>query len=79
VQEVEVIPLLLGLYMGVGGDLYWIERPDASGVPVGVNPTTEREKQDINVGDWEEGNKTSLHMVANIDLYHKRVMGVHKG
>jgi hypothetical protein len=31
------------------------------------------------VGEWEEGNTMSLHMVLDIDVHHKWVMGGRKG
>jgi hypothetical protein len=68
-----------GYIWGLGVDPYWIERPDASGVPVGVTPMDEREQQDMTVGEWEEGNKTFLHMIMDIDFHHKWVMGGRKG
>jgi hypothetical protein len=52
-------------------DPYLVERPDASWVPVGVHPMVEGEQQDMIVGEWEEGNKMSLHMVVDIDVHHK--------
>jgi hypothetical protein len=58
-------------------DLYLIWRPDASGVPVGVPPTTKGEKHDMTVGEWRGGggggwgNKKSLHMVVDIEVHHK--------
>jgi hypothetical protein len=52
-------------------DPYLIERPDASGVQVGFPPMTKGEQQDMIGGEWEKGNKTSLHMVEDTDLHHK--------
>jgi hypothetical protein len=52
-------------------DLYLIERPDVSGVPVGVPPMDEGEQQDMNVGEWGEGNNMNLHMVADTEVHHK--------
>jgi hypothetical protein len=60
-----------GYMWWLGVDPYWIEIPDASRVPVGVPPMAEREKQEMTVSVWEEINKTSLHMVVDIDLHHK--------
>jgi hypothetical protein len=39
----------------------------------------EREQRDMNVGEWEEGNNTFLHMVVDTYLHHKWVMGGRKG
>jgi hypothetical protein len=69
----------LGYMWGLRVNSYLVKRPDASWVPVGVPPTDERELQDIIVGEWGEGNKTSLHIVGDINFYHKRVTGGHKG
>jgi hypothetical protein len=52
-------------------DPYLSERPDAFGVLVGVPPKTNGEQHDMIVGKWGEGNKTSLHMVVDIDFHHK--------
>jgi hypothetical protein len=30
-------------------------------------------------GEWEEGNKMSLHMVSDIDVHHKWVKGGRNG
>jgi hypothetical protein len=68
-----------GYIWGFGVDPYLIERLDVSWVPVGVPPTMEGEQWDMTIGEWEEGNKMSLHMVEGIDLHHKWVMGGHKG
>jgi hypothetical protein len=50
--------------------MYLIEESGASRVLVGVPPTTEGEQNDMNVGDWEEGNKASLHMVEDTEFHH---------
>ena len=68
-----------GYIWGLGVDPYLIERSDASRVPVGVPLMAERKQQDMTIGEWEEGNKMSLHMVADIDLHHKWVMSGCKG
>jgi hypothetical protein len=33
----------------------------------------------MTIGEWEEGNKTSLHMVVDVDLHYKWVTGGRKG
>ena len=58
---------------------YLIEIPETLGVSVGVPPTSEGEQEDMIVGEWEEGNKTSLHMVEDIYLHHKWVTGGRRG
>jgi hypothetical protein len=60
-------------------DPYLVERLDASWVPVRDHPLVEDEKHDMNVGEWEEGNMTSLHMFVDIDVHHKWVRGGRKG
>jgi hypothetical protein len=50
---------------------YLVERPDASWVPVRIHPSLEGEQQDMTIGEGEEGNKTSLHIVADIEVHHK--------
>ena len=60
-------------------DPYLVQRPNSSWVLMGVHPLVEGEQQDMTVGEWEEGNKTSLLMVVDIDVPHKRVMGGQKG
>jgi hypothetical protein len=58
---------------------YFVERPDTSWVLVRVHPLVEGEQCDMTVGEREEGNKMSLHMVMDIDVHHKWVMGGRKG
>jgi hypothetical protein len=58
---------------------YLVERSDASWVSVRVHPLVEGEQHDMIVGEQEEGSKTSLHMVVDIDVHHKQVTGGHKG
>jgi hypothetical protein len=58
---------------------YLVERSDASWVSVRVHPLVDGEQQDMIVYEWEEGNKTFLHMVLDIDVHHKRVTGGRKG
>jgi hypothetical protein len=60
-------------------NLYFVERTDTSWVPVRVHPLVEGGEQDITIGEWEDGNKMSLHMVVDIDVHHNQAMGGHKG
>jgi hypothetical protein len=56
---------------GLGVDPHLIERPNASGVPVGVPQMAEGEQQDMTIGEWGEGNNMSLHMVLDTNFHHK--------
>jgi hypothetical protein len=37
----------------------------------GGPPNGGGEQQDMTIGEWEGGNKTSLHMVIDMDVPHK--------
>ena len=68
-----------GYMWGLRVNLCWFKKPDASWVSVGVPPMAKRDQQDMTVGEWEEGNKMSLHMVVDIEVHHKCVTCGRKG
>jgi hypothetical protein len=55
---------------GLGVDPHLIKGPDASWVSVGVPLMVEGEQHGMIVGEVEEGNRMSLHMVEDIDFHH---------
>ena len=70
-RKLKYFHYYLGYICGLRVCPYFIERQNASRVPVGVLPTAEGEPQDMIVGEWEEANKTFLHMVGDNYLHHK--------